>query len=281
MALPRRTGRSRLTLALLVLTSIAVLTLDFRDSGVVEGARRAASTVFSPLRGVAEAVSEPFSNGWNGITGYDDLKDENEELLNRLEELVGKEARSDAAIAENQRLAAELDIDFAGDILTETARVVSGPVSNFSHTVEIGKGTEDGIEEGMPVVNGAGLVGRITQATSSRSTVQLLTDPEFAVGVRLVDDGPEDGTPGTARGAGAGKPLVVDTGLSGASELEPGGTVTTSGADQSAFPPAIPVGTVRGTKEAGGGLTLDLFVQPHVDTSKLSLVTVLLWEGEV
>ena len=281
MALPRRTGRSRLTLALLILTSIAVLTLDFRDSGVVEGARRAAATVFSPLRGVAETVSEPFSNGWNGITGYGDLKDENEELLARIEELEGDAARSDAAIAENERLTAELGISFAGAIASATARVVAGPVSNFSHTVEIDKGTEDGIQEGMPVVNGAGLVGRITQATSSRSTVQLLTDPDFAVGVRLVDEGPEDGTPGTARGAGEGDPLVVDTGLDGDTDLEPGGTVITSGADFSAFPPSIPVGTVRGTKESGGGLTLDLYVEPHVDTSKLSLVTVLLWEGDL
>ena len=280
MALPRRTGRSRITLALLVLTSIAVLTLDFRDSGVVEGARRAAATVFSPLRGAAEAVTEPFSNGWNGITDYGDLEDENERLLARIEDLERQRIDGKTAIAENERLAEELGITFSGDIPRETARVVSGPVSNFVHTVEIDKGTEDGIEEGMPVVNGAGLVGRVAQATSSRSTVQLLTDPDFAVGVRLVDDGPENGTPGTARGAGEGDPLAVDTGLDGDTELEPGGTLTTSGADHSAFPHSIPVGTVRGTKESGGGLTLDLIVEPFVDTSKLSLVTVLLWEGD-
>ena len=60
MALSRRTGgRSRLTIALLVLTSIALLTLDFRDAEVVQSARRAASTVFSPFRGAAETVASP------------------------------------------------------------------------------------------------------------------------------------------------------------------------------------------------------------------------------
>ena len=60
----------------LVLTSIALLTLDFRDSDIVQSARRVAGTVFSPLRGAAETVSEPFSNAWHGITGYGDLEDE-------------------------------------------------------------------------------------------------------------------------------------------------------------------------------------------------------------
>ena len=90
-----------------------------------------------------------------------------------------------------------------------------------------------------------------------------------------------DGVLGTARGAGEGDPLVVDTGLDGDTVLEPGGALTTSGADRSAFPPPIPVGTVRGTKEAGGGLTLDLArraVRRHVE--RLTFVTVLLWEGD-
>ena len=274
MALPRRTGRSRLTLALLILTSLAVLTLDFRDSGIVEGARRAAGTVFSPLRGVADAISEPFSNGWNGITDYGDVKDENERLRERIEELEGERVLGRTAIEELDALSAELGITWIGDIQGVRARVVSGPVSNFAHTVELSKGTEDGIREGMPVVSAPGLVGKVVQATASRSVVQLLSDPEFAVGVRLLPDG----VPGTARGAGEGDPLVVDTGLDGDTDLEPGGELVTSGADRSTFPAQVPVGTVRGTKPAGGGLTLDLIVEPFVDTSRLTFVTVLLWE---
>lgn len=276
MALPRRTGRSRLTLALLILTSIAVLTLDFRDSGIVEGARRVAGTVFSPLRGVADAISEPFSHGWNGITDYGDVKDENERLRDRVAELEGDRVEGEAAIEELDDVLAELEIPWVGDVERRTARVISGPVSNFSHTIEIDKGTGDGVREGMPVVSGAGLVGRVAQATGSRSVIQLLTDPEFAVGVQLLPDGVK----GTARGAGEGNLLVVDTPLDGDTVLEPGGTVTTSGADRSAFPPQVPVGTVRGTEEAGGGLTLDLSVEPFVEPSKLRYVTVLLWEGD-
>ena len=276
MALPRRTGRSRLTLALLILTSIAILTLDFRNASIVESARRVAGTVFSPLRGVADAATSPFSNGWNGITRYGDVKSENERLRAQIEEIKGQKVLGADAIEELDNLLAEVQIPWVADIPRTVARVVAGPVSNFSHSVEIDKGTKDGIKAGMPVVNGAGLVGRVQLVTANHATVQLLTDPDFRVGVRLLPDG----VLGTARGTGRGDPLVVDTGLDAQTILPPGGSLTTSGADRSAFPSSIPIGTVRGTEKAGGGLTLNLNVEPFVDPDRLSFVTVLLWEDQ-
>ena len=274
MALPRRTGRSRLTLALLILTSIAVLTLDFRDSGIVRGARNAMATVFSPLEGVAEGVSSPFRNGWHGITKYGDVKDENDRLRARVEELEGGQVEGAVAVEELAALMAEQGIPWIGDVPRATGRVVGGPTSNFSHSVELDKGSEAGVKVGMPVVSGSGLVGRVQQVTSSHSIVQLITDPDLRVGVKLLPNGEL----GTARGRGEGDPLVVDTGLDADTELEPGGLLTTSGAHDSTFPAAIPVGTVRDTEEAGGGLTLNLLVEPFVDTQRLTFVTVLLWE---
>jgi rod shape-determining protein MreC len=275
VALPRRTGRSRLTLALLILTSIAVLTLDFRGSGIVKGARGAVATVLSPFEGVTRAATSPFRNGWDGITKYGDVKDENDRLRARIDELEGDAVEDANASEELAKLLEQVEIPWIGDIEHAAARVISGPTSNFSHTVEIDKGSDDGIKEGMPVVSGAGLVGRVRLVTSSHAVVQLLTDPDFRVGVKLLPDG----ILGTARGAGDGDPLVVDTSIDAEQQLEPGGQLTTSGADRSVFPASIPIGTVRGTKPAGGGLTLDLLVEPFVDTQRLTFVTVLLWEG--
>jgi rod shape-determining protein MreC len=125
------------------------------------------------------------------------------------------------------------------------------------------------------VVNGAGLVGKLVLVAPNRSTIQLITDPDFAVGVRLVPDG----APGTARGRGAGEDLIVDTGLEADAEIDEGTSLTTSGADRSAFPGFIPIGTVRSTRKGSGGLTLDLIVEPLADTEKLAFVTVMLWTG--
>ena len=213
MALTRRTGgRSRLTIALLVLTSLALLTLDFRDSAIVTSARERAATVLSPLRGAAEWTSRPFTNAWHGVTGYGDLKSENDELRRQMADLEGRAVLEQDAALQLAELLRQQDLEWVGDIPTMAARVLSGSPSNFSHTVDISKGSRDGVKAGMPVVNGAGLVGRVVLVTAERSTVQLITDPDFAVGVKLL---PSNVT-GTARGQGRGQDLVVD------SRLEPG-----------------------------------------------------------
>lgn len=276
MAISRRTGRSRLTLALLVLTSLAVLTLDFRDAEIVASARRVAASAFAPLRGAAETVTEPVSDAWRGVTDYGDVEAENEELRAQLDELRGQAVQDEDAAEQLAALLQQLEIEWVGDIPTATARVVAGPASNFSPTIDIDKGSDHGLGVGMPVVNGAGLVGRVVLVTARRSTVQLITDPDFTVGVRLVPDG----ALGTARGAGPGKDLLVDTGLEPDVEVEVGTALTTSGADRSAFPGNIPVGKVRRAREAGGGLTLELVVNPLANTEKLAFVTVMIWQEE-
>jgi rod shape-determining protein MreC len=277
VALSRRNGgRSRLTIALLVFTSLALLTLDFRDSQIVQSMRSTAGTIFSPLRGAAETVSEPFTNAWNGVTDYGDLKSENERLREELAELEGEEVLNADAAEQLEELLALENLEWVGAIPTTAARVLSGSPSNFSHTLDISKGSDDGIKVGMPVVNGAGLVGRVVLVTGGRSTVQLITDPDFAVGIKLL---PSQVT-GTARGQGRGEDLIVDSNLESDSEdlPKPGTSLTTSGLELSLFPDSIPVGKVRSVEESGGGLTLDLIVRPMADTERLAFVRVLLWE---
>lgn len=278
---PRRSGRSRLTILLLVLTSITVLTLDFRGVGFLGDARRTVGSALSPLQGAADFVASPFQNTWNGITGYDDLEAENEALRNQVEQLEGEAARNADVAAQYDELVSQVDIPWVGALSTATARVVQQPATSFSHVIGIDKGTDAGIRVGMPVVVGdsdglGGLVGQVVDVGEGRASVQLLTDPEFRVGVRLVTSQRF----GTAAGQGAGRHLRIDTGI------EPGEPdadlprleiVTTSGIDErSSFPASIPVGKVTRTRPANGGLTLEVFAEPLADLDQLSFVSVVL-----
>ena len=277
MAVYRRSARSRFTLLLLALTSITLLTLDYRGagSGVIDAVKNGARDAFAPVQDVSDAIFSPVGSFVGGILHYGDLKAENERLREENENLRGTVLRADDATRENEALLDQLDLDFVGDIPREDARVVSFSPSNFELSVEIDKGANDGVAKGMPVVTGTGLVGRIQNVSRHRSTVQLLADDEFAVGIRVVPQGDT----GVANGQGVNRPMTVDL-LDPKTALEKGQVMVTSGLQQSQFPPGIPVGTIASASAAPNALQQDVTIEPVVDLGRLAFVTVLLWSPQ-
>jgi rod shape-determining protein MreC len=276
MALSRPQGsRSRLTI--LVLAAVTLLTLGQRDLPVVRQVREGFGTVFSPFEGVAETISRPIRDVWDGVSSVgdvDDLEKENRELRDRVAELEAQAATDTDAERQLEELTTTLDLPWVGDIEQVTAKVTSGPRSNFAHAVVVDQGSDDGVKVGMPVVAGGGLVGRVSQVSKGSSTIELITDPEFQVGVRLVDTGEL----GTARGQGRDEAMVVDSGIEPGTEVPDDSALVTSGVDRSAYPDAIPVAKVTDTREGSGGLSLELIAEPLVDVDRLTFVSILLWE---
>src|SRR3954469_2625887 len=202
----RRTGRSRFTLLVLVLASITLLTLDFRDSGPVQSLRDGAAAVFDPVRNATDGVTKPIGNAWDGIFGYDDLKKENQRLRDRVDALEAEKSNADVATRENKTLKEQLFIKQTQDIPTLAAEVVSGPLTSFDDTIAINRGSGDGVKKGMSVMTKAGLVGRVVRVTGGRSTVRLITDPSFRFGIQLAKNGER----GIAQGTGRDGTLEVD-----------------------------------------------------------------------
>ena len=274
MAISSPTG-SRTRLFVLVLASVTLVVVGLRDVPVVRDLREGAATLLSPVEGAISTVTSPVRNAWHGVTDYEDLKRENDELREQVAAADAAEIGATDAERQLADLTASLNLPFAGDVPEVTARVVAGPRSNFSHAIEIDKGTDDGLVVGMPVATGGGLVGRIDQATGSTARVQLLTDPDFRVGVRLATTG----ALGTASGQGRDEALIVDSSIDPATTVENGTGVVTSGVDRSTFPPGVPVGRVSASRQGPGGLSLELDVDPLVDVDQLSYVTVLQWQA--
>jgi cell shape-determining protein MreC len=172
---------------LLVLTSLLLLTIDRTGNPIVDRGRDLMSVVLSPFTAAAETIARPIENAWNGITKYPEVRRENVELRDQLEVQRGAEIESRAAIREAQQLLElnRLTVDYQG----EAARVVGAAPGNFLNTVEINKGATSGFRVGMPVVSGAGLVGKITQVYPQRSVVLLITDPQFRIGAEVLTTG--------------------------------------------------------------------------------------------
>jgi len=191
-----RLGQRRTTLVLLVLVSVTLITFDVRGSGVIDGARETAGDVFSPVRSVARTVFRPFENTWHGIFDYDDVKRDRDRLADQVESQEGAAIAADAAVREMQALEALEKIPTLANVPEVTARVISEPASNFDRTVDINQGTNQGVQVGMPVITNGGLVGRIMKVYADRSTVRLITDPNFSMAVKVVP-GPDHPPPAT------------------------------------------------------------------------------------
>jgi rod shape-determining protein MreC len=274
VAVYRRSRRHRFLLLLLVLTSVTAITLDYRDggTGALESLRQGARDALAPLQGVASTVFEPVGDFFGGITRYRSLQRENGDLRAELDEPPGARLAGEGAERERQALLELMRLDFASTIPAVAARVVSTSPSNFQHTVVVDRGSDKGVAVGMPVVTGAGLVGRVLEVSQSRATVRLITDRSSNVGVRLTGSGEV----GIASGNGARQPLDVEFVAAG-TRVGEGEAVVTSGVDGSAYPPEVPVGTVKSSNTPPGAIAQEITVEPAVDLARLEYVKVLLW----
>ncbi|MDQ6725484.1 MAG: rod shape-determining protein MreC [Actinomycetota bacterium] len=274
MAVYRRSRRHRFFLVLLALTSVTVITLDYRGAGngALESVRQSARDAFAPVQSVADRVVSPVADFFSTVTHYGSLTSENAKLRRELEAAKADAIRGADADRERQGLLELQGLDYAGGLASVPARVISTAPTNFELTITIDRGTDAHLAVGMPVVTAAGLIGRVTEASKLRSTVLLITDPSSNVGVRLADSGQE----GVVKGGGASGPLTLDF-IDPSVAVGGGEPVVTSGLAKGLFPPQIPVGTVRSAKSTPTALQQDIRVSPIVDLARLEFVRVLLW----
>ncbi len=270
MAAPRPTGAPRPTLLILIAAALTLLTLQYRGVEPLEAFQRGVRDVIEPLRSVTDRVVSPVRSAWHGLLDYDELRAENERLADELARMRGRRLLAEADGELLERLLGEVDIGFA-DLETVVVRIMGTPPGNFAtHTIEVDKGSDDGLAEGMPVVTGAGLVGRLESVDRARAVVRLVTHPDFRVGVRLVGSQDE----GLARGDGRTGFLVIDAGVRADAVVKAGEVVVTSGG-RSRFPADIPVGRVL---DPGDGIEFlrEIVIEPAASLENLSFLNVVL-----
>ncbi len=260
---------------LLVLTSITLLTLDYRGFGPLESARSSVLSFFAPVGDAASSVFEPVGDTWNGAFASGDLQAQNDDLRRQIDELQGEVTAGRAATAELEALKAQLELDDTSGVPVVRAEVVSGALSNFDESVEINKGSSSGIAVGMPVVTGSGLVGSVASVAADRATVKLITDRSFKVGVSVA------GAPGQGIVEGQGdETRLLATQFATTTDLVVDNILVTSGARRSAFPAGITVGTVTSvtTDDTTQQKTAD--VRLSANMNDLTYVTVLLTQTD-
>ena len=178
-------GRRRVIFAL-ALTSLFLLTLDLRGNQVLDGARTGFGVIFRPINRAGEVVTAPVVRLWRSYQEFDDLEEENRQLRAEIDAQRSAEISAQNAIIENQDLLALAGLESLASYGSVTGRLVGQSPSNFDQQVEIDRGALHWIRVGMAAINEAGLVGKVTSVAPQSSIIMLVTDPSYAVPVKIL-----------------------------------------------------------------------------------------------
>jgi rod shape-determining protein MreC len=272
-------------LVVLVVLSLILLTAYFGESsggGALHSVQRGFLTVVSPIQDVANKVLRPVREGIDWFGEAASAKGERDELRKELGRLRSRQAHE----AEALRRGSELEKLYAlegerglSSYRGVTTNVVDQSSSSWYSTVNIEAGSSDGVAVNDPVIDGEGLIGKVTDVASDAAQVSLITDSEVEVAGRIV---------GT-RQSGLVQPKVGDPeslrmqlyGVPNSARIERGELVVTSGSVESGyeslFPAGIPIGTISAIEEESAYDAVDL--RPAAELHGLDIVRVLTPRG--
>jgi rod shape-determining protein MreC len=275
----RRALIRRAVVVVLVLVALALLTVSFRSptAGALHDVQGAGSTALRPFQIAATRVAEPFRDAYNYLRGLSSAKSENAKLKKQNQQLRS-EILLNAAKAQQYDALAKLDHyergrSFPNDYRAVNARVITFQTGPFTHTLEIAAGSNSGVRINSPVVNGDGLVGRVSNVFPDTAIVTLLSDPESFVAARDLHSGVRGGIrtgpSGTLALDEVQKQLVV----------KPGDEIVTAGTHSARFPDiypyGIPIGRVSSVGASDTATFLQVQVQPFANLGSLDSVAAL------
>lgn len=269
--------RRRAVLVLLVALSIILLTAYFGESpgGGLHSVQRGFMTVVSPIQDGANAVLKPARDAVDWFGEMLKAKDERNRLRHELAQLRTAVAaeRSGRLTSAEERELGNLDrhVRLAG-YRPVSATVVLESAIIWYQTVDIDKGSSEGIAVNDPVINGEGLVGKVTAVAPESAQVSLITDSRVSVSARISG----------SRQAGMLQPKVGNPSdlllqyLPSNTKASEGALVETSGTVESGyeslFPAGIPIGTIASVESES---PYKVNVRPAVELHSLDQVQVL------
>lgn len=235
--------------------------------------------ITAPVRSAVGAVATPVQNALLGT-------DDEVARLTKERDRARQEAGDATA---NRRVLAQLKA-LQGAPATQGRRFVAARVVGYTsgaqaavvEQVTIDAGRAQGLRPGLTVVSGGGLVGRTVAVDDTSSTVQLLTDPDSVVGVRVGSDGSLASLSSTVPSGLPKRPAgTLTLRMAGLGAVRTGDVVRTLGSvDEEPFVADVVVGKVVAVDPDRGQGARTAVVRPAVSMSRLDVVGVVLPNGK-
>ena len=264
-----RSGRARLALVIVVLMCVTFIVLGLRGGG--DSVRGAGATTLGPFQRVVSSITQPIGNFFSSLTRIRSNEKTISALQARNSELETQLRVNEGQAGAARQLQKLLKTAGQGRIRIVPARVIAiGPSQGFAWSATLDSGSRDGIKKDQTVINGDGLVGRVTSVGATTSTVLLAIDPNSSIGARAA----KSSEVGIATGNGlSGLTFQL---LNQSATLQKGDPLLTFGSRRDRpFIPGIPMGIITEVKGAAGSLTRTAVVKTYVNFSALDVVGVV------
>lgn len=238
--------RNRTAANLALVSLVAVLFVAFQKN------------VYAPISETAVTIFQrPFLELKLTLTDIYRVRERNHDLRQALMRAMVKVNELETQKEENERLRAQLGYDPPPSYRLIPLEPVSVRYRGMPISIQVNKGEAHGLKSGLPVINSAGLVGRIDEVTARYSTVQLLTDPGCRVAGRVAASREQ----GIARFI-PGQGLILDNTPIDA-QIHEGDMVVSSGLG-GVFPEGLPVGVVTHIERNDQAMFAKVQLEPTV-----------------
>jgi rod shape-determining protein MreC len=275
----KQVRRRRAVVAALLAASLILLTAYFGESASspLHSIQRGIVAVFSPVEQGASTVLSPFRDVASFFSDTFKAKSQVKALRADIASLRAQLVRAQYAASQTAQLEKEVGLQNAGLSAYKpiAANVIFRDPNLWYATIQVDKGSDDGVRKGNPVTGDGALVGEVTQVGPNFSVVSLLSDPATAVAAQVQDSGSDAGV--LVPAVGNPSQLVLQD-LQPNAPIQPGQQVSTvgfkAGSLQDLFPAAIPIGTVA---QVGNQLANDgqVTVTPDANLRQLTAVQIL------
>ncbi|HLQ75295.1 MAG TPA: rod shape-determining protein MreC [Alloiococcus sp.] len=290
------TNKKLIVLLISVIIFISLVTLSLSGgNNVVQGLTNDI-TAF-----VGRSFSKPADSVMTAFNSVEEIQhtfEENQVLKREIKKIYEKDAEIANLREENKQLQAELGVsDTLSEYQTVAANVISRNPDQWIENLIIDVGSDDGVNETMPVMNQNGLIGIISEANASSSKVTLITNVDESsnrVSAQInIKDRPasseENDNDDANKNSNAVYGIIseyreetgdlVMTQVTSDLDIQEGNIVTTSGLG-GLFPSGLVIGEVREVTLDNQGLGRVIFVKPATDFNNTKTVTVVNREAE-
>lgn len=256
----------------LVLVVLAFSLQKDRDLNPIEKVAKDTITV------VLKVISAPFNfvhDTVEGIVEKNNLYEKYKELKNKEEQIDSVVSQNDDLRDEVNKLKDTLDLNtILSDKVYMNATVVTRNIGYWYDEVTIDKGSKNGIEKGMAVVNPKGLVGQITKVSNYSSTVKLLSNENMSDKISVKIKVADNYVYGLISQYDSKTNTYTVEGISENVDIEKGADVVTTGMG-TIFPSGLMVGTVNKVTTDNFDLSKVVEVKAAVNFDDLDYLTIL------